>query len=156
MRNALTPIKSPQNINTENMVIRSPKGSLRNYLDGALTFLAWAIFIYLLIEVFINWGKSPTHIETSPLDFNLSDLATCIAIITIQSGSLLLWAFYNRVRFKGKKRRTSMKPVSDEELMNKFSIDKISLKNLRQSSISIIHHSKEGAIQKISSTVNQK
>lgn len=141
-------------INTETMVIRSSKGSLRTYIDGLLTLLAWGIFLYLLADIFINWENLSIHSVIRPLDISLSDVAICITLVAMQSGSLLLWAFYNRIRFKGKKRRASKNPILDQEFINKFSVDQISLEKLRNSSISIIHHSKEGTIQKISSTVN--
>lgn len=145
---------SHTSVNTDTMVIRSARGKLRSSVDLILTLLAWGIFLYLLWQGLQSAvGPSESAPPSNHLQLVFGDIVGYLLVIALQGVLLLLWASYNRLRFKGKVRRSASSPVSDIKLMHDYQIDTDCLKKLRNSAISIVHHTHDGTIRKITSSL---
>lgn len=150
---ASTPL--PSTITAETMVIRSQRPWWRIALDVVLTCIAWVGFIYLLVRGLqaallrkdADGFEMPLIQQLLP---TLNDISAYIVVILVQGLILLSWARYNSYRFRGKQRRIAIQPLSDENLIADYGIAAESLQALRQQTISVIEHTYNGSIAKIS------
>ncbi|WP_455555226.1 poly-beta-1,6-N-acetyl-D-glucosamine biosynthesis protein PgaD [Comamonas sp.] len=147
----------PEDINASTMVIRSQRGWWRHALDIVLTVTAWASFIYL-------WGRG-LHTVLTGKDIDgfdlpwvqqllptLHDFSAYIVAILLQGLLLLLWARYNASRFRHRQRRTSTRPLEDQNLLRDYGVAPSGLAQLRRKTVSTIHHTRHGKIVQITSS----
>lgn len=141
----------PAQITAETMVIHTRRPVWRFVLDSLLTVLAWAAFVYLSLLGF--WHISHQTLTGMPsastwlkIEPTLATLVTYALLMLLYGLTLLSWAQYNRIRFKGKLRRTQLATVQDADLQQHYGVDADTLHQLRTASISVIHHSGDGVI----------
>lgn len=134
------------------MVIKSQRGHWRWVLDCLLTVCAWISFFYLFARGIQSIAAG--HQNGLELPFltqllpTLSDLSIYICAMLLQGGLLILWARYNYLRFRGKKRRAPFVSLTDVQLKVDYDINSETLQQLRSQSISVIHHAPDGRILK--------
>src|SRR5690554_3365368 len=101
----------------------------RRSLWGAVTFVAWALFAWLLIPVatLVLWAFGLTTAYGSfaaVLPTVEPDLLALLAIAAlIMSLSLLAWANLNRWRFAGKERRSRVPAAQAPEIAERYGVE---------------------------------
>ncbi|MBL4772174.1 MAG: poly-beta-1,6-N-acetyl-D-glucosamine biosynthesis protein PgaD [Alcanivoracaceae bacterium] len=115
------------------LIIDKPKAlNMQNKLTSfSFTFVLWLILFYLwqpLISL-IAWGFGfkifyEHMIILGGLEGFIEMLSIYFTIISILGGGLLLWAYTNKLRFRGKVRRTNMDKVTSVDVATYFKISK--------------------------------
>lgn len=141
----------PEAINASTMVIRSQRGHWRFLLDCVLTALAWLAFALLFARGI--WSIATKNRDGIEMPFlsgiapTVSDLGIYILAMLLHGGLLILWARYNYLRFRGK-RRNATEPLAQLKLMSDYGITPQTLEQLRTLPISVIHHAPDGSMTK--------
>ena len=126
---------------TDLVIIKPSLQSLWQRFSTALfTFVFWVIWFYLWIPVltFIAWVASIDvlyyqFIEMGGLQNIVNDLVFIISGVTALGGTLVVWASYNYIRFKGEDRRKAFAPVTTEQLADAFGVDVLMLSAWQES-----------------------
>ena len=115
------------------LIIDKPKAlNMQNKLTSfSFTFVLWLILFYLwqpLISL-IAWGFGfkifyEHMIILGGLEGFIEMLSIYFTIISILGGGLLLWAYTNKLRFRGKIRRSNMDKVTSVDVATYFKISK--------------------------------
>lgn len=123
---------------------------------GALTFIFWAIYIYLwmpLITLFAWWiGIKLFHTHFIELHGGaglLDKLGLYGLVILLLSTALIMWAYIEQLRFKGKRRRQVGNAVTIEQVAHKYQINEQKLARIRHKKVLEVHFSNQGEISKI-------
>ncbi|MGH8085934.1 MAG: poly-beta-1,6-N-acetyl-D-glucosamine biosynthesis protein PgaD [Lysobacter sp.] len=89
---------------------------------GVMTLLAWAVYAYLWLPLLtlVLWlvGVRLSYIELYLRDQRLdAALLVTLPLLLLACATLLIgWAEYNRLRFRGRERRTPRQDVRDDEV----------------------------------------
>ncbi len=95
--------------------------------DWVLSALMWAIYLYLIREVFIelyllaedafDWASQSTRPHAEPTAFRFAYTLGIYAIVVVLNGTILIgWAVYNQLRFGGVESRKATAAVEPAEL----------------------------------------
>jgi biofilm PGA synthesis protein PgaD len=126
------------------------------YWWGMVTFIFWAVYVYLwmpLITLFAWWiGVKLFHINFIQQDGAaalLDNLALYALIILLISTTLILWAYIEQLRFKGKHRRQTGNTVTVQQVADKYKINEHKLARIRKKKVLEVHFSNQGEISSI-------
>ena len=142
---------------TDLVIINPSLQSLWQRFSTALfTFVFWVIWFYLWIPVltFIAWVASIDvlyyqFIEMGGLENIVNDLVFIISGVTALGGTLVVWASYNYIRFKGEDRRKAFAPVTTDQLADAFGVDASMLSDWQESKYISLGFDGEGKITNI-------
>ena len=102
------------------LIIERPdlQSPAQRLVSGLLTVLFWGLWIYVWLPVagVLGWwfGVSTAYEQMVELDGwrAVVELAAWYGLaIAVFAGSLIAWALYNRIRFRGVERRSEVRPV---------------------------------------------
>jgi len=126
----------------DSYVIENPnlKTTLHRIAEFTITMIAWLIWIYLIMPLLtaLLWLVGIRlviieHISRRGIVGLLSVIGNYLfAIIGIWL-VLQAWNFYSSLRFRGKERRKSAKPVTDDELARFFDVEVDALRAAKHS-----------------------
>lgn len=105
-----------------------------------ITLLGWAFFGYQF------------HFHMIRLDGYvgfLSVLGAYALVIVVMSGSLLLWAKYNHLRFRGTDRRKDIAPPTVDEMAQLHQQPAMEIERWQDLRIVTVHHLPDGRIKRI-------
>ena len=110
---------------------------VRRSLFGAITFVAWSVFLWLLAPLLtlVIWALGlRTAYDTTFGRFGAFDpvlAAVIFAASTLAAGTLLLWAEVQRRRFTGVERRHRAPDATAEEMAEVLNCDLVTAERLR-------------------------
>ncbi len=128
-------------------IVRRPdlQGPGQRTIYSVLTLLAWMVWLYLflpLISLAAWWFGADrfSRYLLEPADrSHLLTLLGYAGVVVISAVVIIAWSYYNLRRFRGRDRRRPMPPVRDEELMQRFDIDAVTLRALRHGRRLVLH-----------------
>jgi biofilm PGA synthesis protein PgaD len=142
------------------LIIESPDlQTLRQrYTYAALTLFFWIFWFYLWIPVIslIAWllGIETFYdqmVVQAGLEAFSELLDLYITVIMALGVTLIGWALYNQIRFRGKERRTLQPNVSKNEVAQFFELDPILTTRLQQAKYIELGHNEQGQLVTIKS-----
>jgi len=128
-------------------IIDTPKlQSLQlKYTSTIFTLIFWVLWFYLWIPLvtLVGWWFQIDTIQHTMITLNgfhafLLELPILLTYILILIGLLAVWSSYNYFRFKGLERRKPLRPVSQNDILSKFSIDEVELGIIQENKIILI------------------
>lgn len=143
------------------LIIEKPEAQKRGQrvAQGLLTVGFWCLFLSLLrpLLALFDWFigiRLFTHemIEKDGGRLLFETLRNYGLVVLVMALILRTWAWYNHRRFAGKdKRRTTMAPVSLEEIARYHNVDPTALAMWRQDRSLYVRHSEEGRVLEVQS-----
>lgn len=123
---------------------------------GALTAAFWLVWFALWLPAITMAGwfffgmRFQQHmIELEGYEGFLSLLGIYALVIAAMGGSLVLWAKYNHIRFRGVERRRDFPIPSAAEIARVHGLSEAAIQQARQHSIMTVHHDEHGAILRV-------
>jgi biofilm PGA synthesis protein PgaD len=129
-------------------------------VDWTLSVLMWLTYLFLVREALLDlivlikdtleWalaGDDPPYLAAI-MRF-LHTLRNYAFVILANGAALLLWAFYNQIRFRERDLRKPPDPVTVEETARLFGLPADDLDSWRQSRILIMRHDSHGALLRV-------
>ena len=123
---------------------------------GMVTFMFWTVYMYLwmpLITLFAWWIGvklfNKHFIELQGASGLLEKLNLYAFIILLISATLIMWAYVEQVRFKGKHRRQTRSAVTVQQVAAHHQMNAHELASLMKKKLLEVHFSKQGEITKI-------
>lgn len=126
-------------------LIYTERRFLPKLLDGLLTLLAWAGFIWLIYYGLAKVLEVHPNIGPRPVGLALGTIAIYLLVAVFNTAILIIWAKYNQKRFKVE-RRNRREPMSDGELIGHFSVDPGLYQKMQQAKVSVINHCGKGKV----------
>lgn len=121
--------------------------------DWLMTALWWIFWLYLIREVFTITvdlvAARSDAIRMQAVAEIAGTFAFYFQIILINGLMLILWARYNRFRFRGKDRRSAKSSVSQEEIAESLEMSVALVKTAQRARRMIVHHDGLGLIEQI-------
>ena len=105
-----------------------------------ITLLAWIFFGYQFQIKFIDRDG---YIDLLPL------IKIYALVVLIMGGSLMVWAKYNHLRFRGEDRRKGFSVPTIDELSVFYQQPVATVEQWRRCSVMTVHHDDKGAIQQV-------
>jgi len=142
------------------LIIEQPKlQTLRQqYTSAFLTLLFWILWFYLwiplvsLVAWLFGFKLFYEHMIILKGLQGLLDLASWYGLVILLLGlSLLGWALYNQMRFRGREKRALHEATQPRELAQFYQLDTALIPRLQQAKRISINHDEHGHIQKIKS-----
>ena len=140
------------------LIIESPQWQdvRQRMLYGSLTVAFWLLWSYLWLPLvgFLGWllGIGVAHYHMIILK-GYRGLATLLPlyllVIVSLGGSLIAWAQYNFIRFRGTQRRRKAKDVRLEMLAVHFAVDATALSQWLQLRRLVLHHDQHGKLVEV-------
>jgi len=138
--------------------------SLRQrYAYAMLTLLFWILWFYLWIPLvsLVAWlfGFQLFYEQMIVLEGlqGVLDLAGWYGLVIALLGcSLLSWALYNQLRFRGREKRHYQERIKAQDLAAFYQIDPALIPRIQRAKRIIINHDQHGHIQAIKSWQNKK
>jgi len=130
------------------------QGRFQRGLFAALSVLGWIIWLYLFIPLItlIGWAfgyhRLDRFVLSSPRE-SVYTLIIYLIVIALAGATLVLWAIYNLIRFRGKERRTQPHNVTEDALAAEFRIETSQLWRLQRSRIARVYCDDSGNITDI-------
>ena len=125
----------------------------QRFSSTVFTFVFWVIWFYLWIPVltFSAWIVSIDMLHYQFFEMNglqsiVNDLVFIISGVTALGGTLVVWASYNYIRFKGEDRRKAFAPVTADQLADAFGVDVSMLTDWQESKYLSLGFDGEGII----------
>ncbi|MBX3591228.1 MAG: poly-beta-1,6-N-acetyl-D-glucosamine biosynthesis protein PgaD [Burkholderiaceae bacterium] len=125
-------------------------------LSAGLTALLWAVWAYLWLPVIalLGWlfGASRFYEEmvVASGDVALLELLGWYAlVIGLLAGSLVCWASYNFIRFRGKERRSIRRATTIEEIAARAGFKPDVVRRWQQAQMLSVRHDASGAIESV-------
>lgn len=123
---------------------------------GVLTALFWLLWVVLwmpLVTVF-GWAffgyQFQFHmVEREGYAGFLGVLLVYALVIVVMGGSLLVWATYNHLRFRGMDRRKSFEPPAPADLAALHGSTQEEIARWQSLGIATVHHDAEGRILRV-------
>ena len=140
------------------LIIESPQWQdvRQRMLYGSLTVSFWLLWSYLWLPLVgvLGWlfGIGVAHYHMIVLEGyrGLSALLPLyLLIIASLGGSLIAWAQYNFIRFRGTQRRMRSKDVRVEMLAVHFAVDATALSQWLKVRRLVLHHDQHGNLIKV-------
>lgn len=122
--------------------------------DIALTAALWLLYVYLVRDFLlflaeaIAWilglGPVPPHAELAlPLFPTLGSYAV---IALLNAITLIAWALYNQMRFRGKERRKASPHVTPADMARMYAVTAEEVASWQDARILIVHHDGDGRL----------
>jgi len=120
---------------------------------GFLTAFFWIVWVYLWMPLitlgiwalgFGSYGKYFQYISQSQIDEMKHLVIVYLSVIAVLSGSLLVWARTEFMRFRNVHRRTRPLPATVEELANFAQTAPQTLADLGSVRRMVVHHDDQG------------
>ena len=125
----------------------------QRFLYGSVTLVFWALWIYLWLPLvaLLGWILGIRIAYNEMVVRNglslLHDRASLYAIIVgCLGGSLLVWAYYNFIRFRGVQRRRARLPVTRAEQARHFGVEPATLAQWTDAKRLVLRHDAAGRI----------
>lgn len=140
------------------LIIESPhwQDVRQRVLYGSLTLAFWLLWSYLWLPLigFLGWllgiGVAHHHMIVLEGYRGLSTLLPLYLLIIVSlGGSLITWAQYNLIRFRGTKRRRRSKDVPLEMLATDFAVDATVLSQWLKLRRLVLHHDQHGQLVEV-------
>jgi poly-beta-1,6-N-acetyl-D-glucosamine biosynthesis protein PgaD len=144
-----------ETIVSQTLIIESPQWQdvRQRMVYGSLTVAFWLLWSYLWLPVvgILGWivGIGAAHYHMIILEGyrGLSALLPLyLLIIALLGGSLISWAQYNLIRYRGTQRRTRSKDVHLEMLAAHFAVDATALSQWLELRRLVLHHDQHGRL----------
>jgi biofilm PGA synthesis protein PgaD len=121
--------------------------------DWIMTTLWWIFWLYLIREVFtiavdLLSARSDELRMERVVDIT-STFAFYFQIIVINGVVLILWARYNRFRFRGKDRRSAKSSVTPEEIAESLEMSVALVETAQRARRMVVHHDELGLIEQV-------
>lgn len=131
-------------------------GRLQRVRDTLLTGAMWAVYAYLWLPLIslLAWLVG--------VDFAYDAMVRAGGIVALQkmlqyyaAGGIVIfviiaaWSTSQRIRFRGKSRRSGAPQVSDEMMRRYWDIDEETLARLRKGRVAVITHDGQGRIDEV-------
>jgi len=122
--------------------------------SAVLSSLGWMVWVYLFIPLLsaIAWWLGYHRVDTYLIHNDAGffhQMALIAPLIIVLGAILLLWAFYNLMRFRGRERRERPDDVSVAEIAHFFEIETRVAEAAQRSQISTYHFDDTGRITAI-------
>ena len=130
------------------------QGRFQRNLYAILSVLGWIIWLYLFVPLItlVGWifgyHRLDRFVLSSPRE-SAYTLTLYMVVIALAGATLVLWALYNLLRFRGKERRTQPHNVTEDALAAEFHIETSQLWRLQRSRIARVHCDDDGNISEI-------
>ncbi len=119
----------------------------QRFVSSFFTFLFWAIWMYLWLPLvsLVAWLVGidlfyQQMIVQSGYQSVAALIGWFVLAVLFMAVTLLGWAGYNLLLFRGKGRRKNIKAVEAVEMANRFQVNVFQLKEWRRSKWLTIHH----------------
>lgn len=129
---------------------------LRRILYGTMTLAFWYVWLYLWLPVatFVAWAFGAflgyrQIIELKDYIGIIETLLVYALVVVILGGTLLAWAMYNLVRFRGKERRGPLPDVPLQDYALHLGVVQDELSAWRRAKGIHVHHDRNGHIEKV-------
>jgi biofilm PGA synthesis protein PgaD len=123
---------------------------------GMVTFMFWTVYMYLwmpLITLFAWWIGvklfNKHFIELQGTSGLLEKLNLYAFIILLISATLIMWAYVEQMRFKGKHRRQVRSAVTVQQVAEHHQMNAQELASLMKKKLLEVHFSNQGEITKV-------
>jgi len=134
------------------MIIKTPRSLLGSFFDNLLTALGWFGLGYLLaagacalLGTAQASGAAPAGGVSSPWD----TLMLYLAIGAVNTALVVLWGRH-RKHLSARLARRQVQPARDENTwLQDFQLSRGQLAAVRDSRVTVIHHSNEGEIERL-------
>jgi biofilm PGA synthesis protein PgaD len=131
-------------------------------LDWVLSALVWLIYLYMIREALIDlyllanesfyWVFTRSHRPAVPEISRFLSTLRAYAIAVVVNGAILLaWAGYNQLRFRGRGRRSPVKPVDVDDLAALYHVPSQDIAQWQGSRILSMQHDADGNLVKVTS-----
>nr|WP_315183089.1 poly-beta-1,6-N-acetyl-D-glucosamine biosynthesis protein PgaD [uncultured Albidiferax sp.] len=129
---------------------------------GAITaafWLAWVI-LWLPLITLLGWLFFGQRFQLQMIDLNgykafMNLLSVYCVVVGVMGGSLILWATYNHLRFRGIDRRRETDVPSDTAMGELINHPSTAINTWRNHAIVTVHHDEHGGIQNVVPTLLQ-
>lgn len=128
----------------------------QRFVSRTLTLVFWGVWVYLWLPVItlVGWlaGLQRFHFHMIVLEGYqgfLGLLAIYAVIILAMAGTLIGWAKYNHLRFRGVERRRARPSVSVEALARHVANPVDEIHRWRGAQIAVVHHDTHGGIRSV-------
>jgi biofilm PGA synthesis protein PgaD len=137
------------------LIIERPELQSRpqRVVSAGMTAVFWAMWAYLWLPAvaLLGWALGferfyEEMVRREGLGRVLELLGWYAAVIALLAGSLVLWATYNYLRFRGVERRQSQRPVGLDGLAAFARIEPARLLLWQQARVMTVTHDDDGAI----------
>jgi biofilm PGA synthesis protein PgaD len=125
---------------------------------GALTatfwviwFLLWLPLVTLLAWLFFGFQFQFQFIDREGYLGLLSLLSTYALVVLVMGGSLIIWAKYNHLRFRGVDRRKGFVEPTVIELAAHFRQPVAGIERWQGCAVMTVHHDEKGGIERVES-----
>jgi biofilm PGA synthesis protein PgaD len=125
----------------------------QRFVYGSVTLLFWVLWIYLWLPLLalLGWALGIRIAYTEMVIRNgftlLQGKVTDYAIVVgYLGGSLLVWAYYNYMRFHGSQRRQPRLPVSRAEQARYYGVEPARLAQWADAKRLVVRHDADGRI----------
>ena len=132
------------------------QGWQQKAIFGALTatfwfiwFLLWLPLITLLAWLFFGYQFQFQFVDREGYLGFLAMLTTYATVVLIMGGSLIVWAKYNHLRFRGKDRRKGFVVSTIDELAVLYAQPVATIERWQACAVMTVHHDEKGAIQRV-------
>ena len=120
---------------------------------GSVTLVFWALWIYLWLPIvaLLGWGLG-FHLAYEEMvvkhgfDALKGMLSTYGVVVAYLGGSLLVWAYYNFLRFHGIERRLRRIPITSADQSRYYDIEPTVLSGWTAARRLVVHHDTAGRI----------
>ncbi len=150
-KNKRQPKQKLNTVNYQDLIISNPENQVfwKRAVSFLVTLCFWGVWVYLwtplpaIINKLSQSGFSNFSMQPPP--YIIVFFSLLAVLITWQLG----WLNYNLIRFKNRGRRTEQSLLSNQELVQFFTVDNNKLDNWQQSKCLVIQHNDTGEIQEI-------
>lgn len=134
------------------------QGWQQKAIFGALTatfwfvwLLLWLPLVTLLAWMFFGYQFQFQFVDREGYLGLLAMLTTYVTVVLVMGGSLIIWAKYNHLRFRGKDRRKGFVVPTIDELAVLYAQSVDTIERWRACAVVTVHHDEHGAIQRVES-----
>lgn len=140
------PVRLPDPIHRPELQSRTRRG-----LFALLSLLGWMCWLYLLAPLasLLGWAFGYHRFQVYVLHGSHRvgfTLVVYAAVIAFAGLMLVVWAFYNLLRFGSKDRRSAAEPVSEAALAQGFGLNREQLSRLHHGRVMRLYHDDHGHI----------
>ena len=128
----------------------------RRLLYGTMTFMFWYLWLYLWLPAvtFVAWafGGFLGYRQVIELKDYMGIIETLLIyalIVAVLGGTLLLWATYNFMRFRGKERRGPLPDLTLQVYADHIGVNERDLQTWRRAKIVHVHHDRHGHFHRL-------
>jgi biofilm PGA synthesis protein PgaD len=128
--------------------------------DWALSLLVWSLYLYMIREVFIdlyflgyeslNWMLAGTARPSVPEIARLLQTLPIYLIVILANGwTLIIWALYNQIRFRGRRLPAVGRSVNVEDLAVLYELPAKDIAIWQNSRILTMKHGTDGTLVEV-------